>query len=93
MFGGYGIFHRGLMFGLIADGNLYLKADSESRDRFIAEGCVAFSYYKKNKEYRLSYFLAADDFFEDDEARLVWARLAFDAALRNPARKKRKPAT
>jgi DNA transformation protein len=89
MFGGYGIFHQGLMFGLIADGNLYLKADAKSRDRFRAEGCSAFSYYKKDKEYQLSYFLAPDEFFEEEAACLDWARLAFDAALRNPARKKK----
>jgi len=29
-------------------------------------------------------------FFEDDVACLAWARLAFDAALRNPARHRKK---
>lgn len=90
MFGGFGIFHQGLMFALIADGILYLKADAESRDRFSAEGCTAFSYYNKGKEYQMSYFLAPDAFFEDQVACLDWARLAFDAALRNPARKKKR---
>ena len=27
MFGGFGIFHQGLMIGLVSDGSLYLKAD------------------------------------------------------------------
>ena len=89
MFGGYGIFHQGLMFGLIADGNLYLKADAESRHHFDAKGCRAFSYYKKEREYRLSYFQALDEFFDDDNACLRWANLAFDAALRNPDRRKK----
>ncbi len=90
MFGGYGIFHQGLMFALIADGNLYLKADDETRELFSAEGCEAFSYYKKEKEYRLSYYLAPEDFFEDPDACLRWARLAFDAALRNPNKKNKR---
>ena len=30
MFGGYGIFHKGLMFALVADNALYLKADKPS---------------------------------------------------------------
>ena len=89
MFGGFGIFHQGLMFGLIADGNLYLKADSESRADFDAAGSSAFSYYKQGRECRLSYFLAPHAFFEDEAACLQWARLAFDAALRNPARRKK----
>lgn len=90
MFGGYGIFHQGLMFALIAEGSLYLKADAESRGRFIEQDCNAFSYFKQDKEYQLSYYLAPDEFFEDETACLDWARLAFDAALRNPARRKKK---
>ena len=89
MFGGFGIFHRGLMFGLIADGNLYLKADPESRADFDAVGSSAFSYYKQGRECRLSCFLAPDAFFENETACLQWARLAFDAALRNPARRRK----
>jgi len=88
MFGGYGIFHQGLMFGLIADGSLYLKADAQSREQFVGEGSIAFTYYKQDKPFQLSYYLAPDDFFEDEEACQCWARLAFDAALRNPARRK-----
>lgn len=89
MFGGHGIFHQGLMFGLIADGSLYLKADDESRDRFLAEGCEAFVYYKQDKPFQLSYYLAPDEFFEDPQATLDWARQAFDCALR--AQRKTRP--
>ena len=88
MFGGYGIFRHDLMFALIADGSLYLKADDECRERFLDEACEPFSYFKKDREYRLSYYLAPESFFEDERARMDWARLAFDAALRNPARRK-----
>jgi len=90
MFGGFGIFHQGLMFGLIAGGSLYLKADDKTRELFAAEGSAAFSYYKKEKEYQLSYYLAPEEFFEDPEACLYWARLAFDAALRNPHKKNKR---
>jgi len=90
MFGGYGIFHQGLMFALIADGSLYLKADDETRELFSAENCEAFSYYKKEKEYQLSYYLAPEEFFEEQDACLRWARLAFDAALRNPSKKSKR---
>ena len=90
MFGGFGIFHQGLMFALIADGELYLKADDDSRDEFVAEGCDMFVYYKQDKPFHLSYYLAPEEFFEDVGARLRWARLAFDAALRNPSKKRKK---
>jgi DNA transformation protein len=90
MFGGFGIFHQGLMFGLVADGNLYLKADDASRERFVAAGSEPFSYLRRGRECKLSYYLAPGEFFDDTAACLAWARLAFDAALRNPARQ-RKP--
>lgn len=95
MFGGHGIFLQGLMFGLIADGSLYLKADDETRRLFLAEGSEPFTYFKQDKPFQLSYYLAPDAFFEDDEATLHWARLAFDCALRAPRKsqpvKKKKP--
>ena len=92
MFGGYGIFHDGLMLALIADGELYLKADTETRERFEAEACEPFVYYSQGKPRRLSYYQAPEAFFDDAEARLCWARLAFDAALRSPRKKAKKSA-
>ena len=88
MFGGFGIFHQGQMFGLIADGSLNLKADEQSRALFLDEGSQAFTYFKKEREFQLSYYLAPDAFFEDEAQCLRWARIAFDAALRNPTKKR-----
>ena len=34
MFGGYGIFHEGVMFALIADDNLYFKVNESNRDDY-----------------------------------------------------------
>ena len=90
MFGGYGIFHQGRMFGLIADGCLYLKADAQSRALFVDQGSHPFTYRKKDRELELSYYLAAEAFFEDSEETLRWAGIAFDAALRNPTKKRKR---
>jgi DNA transformation protein len=48
MFGGLGIFHQGLMIALVADGSLYLKADTQSKSLFEDEGLTRFSYFKKD---------------------------------------------
>jgi len=90
MFGGFGIFNAGLMIGLISDGNLYLKADDASKSLFEDEGMTRFSYFKKDKEYFLSYYLAPESFFEDQDDTVHWATLAYDAALRTPRKKKQK---
>lgn len=90
MFGSFGLFHQGLMIGLVSEGSLYLKADDQSIANFEAEGSTPFTYIKKEKLFTLRYYLAPESFFEDEQQTIEWAKLAFDAALRNP-NKKEKP--
>jgi DNA transformation protein len=90
MFGGFGIFHQGLMIALIAEGSLYLKADEKSRSLFEDEGMSRFSYFKQDKEYFLSYYLAPEPFFEDPDDCVRWATLAYAAALRAPKKNRKK---
>jgi DNA transformation protein len=46
MFGGYGIYHQGLMMGLVANDALYLKTDALSAPQFSQAGCLPFEYTK-----------------------------------------------
>jgi len=87
MFGGHGIFLDGLMFALIADSTLYLKADNESRQAFMTLGLEAFTYSKKGKEYSMSYFQAPEETLEDTDEMNIWANRAYAAALRAAARR------
>jgi len=89
MFGGYGIFLDGLMFALIADGTLYLKADPESRGRFLASGLEPFTYSKKGKQISLSYYQAPLETLEDAEHMKEWAKIAFECALKAAAGKQK----
>lgn len=83
MFGGHGVFLDGLMFGLIADRELYLKVDKESENDFISEGLEAFTYSKQGKPFKMSYYQAPEAALEDVEEMNVWANKAYSAALRN----------
>lgn len=90
MFGGVGIFHNGLMFALIADSELFLKADEQSVHFFNDENCPAFSYSKADgKEFKMSYYRSPESFFEEPEQTELWAKRAQAAAFRAP-RKSRK---
>lgn len=91
MFGGFGIFLDGLMFGLIADNELYLKVDDGNRERFEALGLEAFTYYKQEKAMQLSYYQAPEEAIESMELMSEWGAQAFECALRAAAKKK-KPA-
>jgi DNA transformation protein len=83
MFGGYGIYHDELMFGLVAGDVLYLKADSRSAPSFTERGLAAFEYIKQGKPTRLSYYQAPEEIFDDPDAARLWAVRAFEAALRS----------
>lgn len=82
MFGGHGIFLEELMFGLVADNTLYLKADKEIVNEFEEKGLEAFTYNKKGKALKISYYQAPDEALEDSEEMNHWANKAYSAALR-----------
>ena len=88
MFGGHGIFLDGLMFGLLADRELYLKADDVNRQNFIDLGLQAFTYHKQGKAMALSYFQAPEEALENLEIMTEWGNTAFAAALRAAAKKR-----
>lgn len=89
MFGGHGIFLGGLMFGLIADSVLYLKADKKSENDFTEKGLEAFSYNKKDKKFKMSYFQAPEEALEDSDEMNLWANKAYSAALRAAVKKRK----
>lgn len=94
MFGGYGIYHDGRMFGLVVDDTLYLKADAQSVGEFEARGLAPFEYVREGKPIRLSYYRAPDEILDDRELAAEWAQRALAAAVRagrhKPAAQKRR---
>jgi DNA transformation protein len=82
MFGGHGVYHEGLMFGLVADGALYLKADTQTVQAFESRGLEPFIYVKDGKPMKMSYYLAPEEIYDDLDSAREWAMLAFGAATR-----------
>jgi DNA transformation protein len=87
MFGGHGVYLRGLMFGIVDDDELFLKADDQARPTFEAAGCRQFTYPSAKGPMAMGYFRPPDDAHEDAEAMAPWARLAVDAAERKATAK------
>ena len=93
MFGGHGLYSANVMFGLLDDGELFLKTDEDTRQRFVDAGCRQWVYVnKKVRMEKTGYFRPPDEAHEDPEAMLPWARLALEAALRAKSAKAAKPA-
>ncbi len=84
MFGGYGLYARGVMFGLLDDDELFLKTDDQTRERFVSAGCRMWVYPRLGET---NYYRPPDDAHEDAEAMAPWARLGLEAALRRRAAK------
>ena len=82
MFGVHGIYHNDLMFGIIADDQLYLKVDKQSVSLFENLGLEPFKYIANNKESTMSYYLAPEEIYDDSVQASYWAEIAFQAALR-----------
>jgi DNA transformation protein and related proteins len=86
MFGGAGIYHDGLMIGLISDGDIYLKADEQTVPDFEREGLGPFTY-GTHKRVMTSYWRMPERLLDDTDELARWARNALGAARRFAARK------
>ena len=87
MFGGHGLYVDELFIAIVADEQLYLKADLTTRPGFEAAGCRPFIYSKATRAVALGYWSAPEEATESPAQMLPWARLAQAAALRARAAK------
>jgi len=87
MFGGFGVFLEGLMFGLVADNELYLKVDKQNLQDYEDLGLQAFSFEKNGKQFKMSYYQAPEEAMEDAQLLSDWASNAYGAAMRAAAKK------
>jgi DNA transformation protein and related proteins len=91
MFGGQGLYVDDLFMAIIDDGQLFLKTDEVTRERFDAAGCLPFTFPNKDGEPVVtSYRRPPEDALESPPLMLPWARLAMEAALRAANAKKPK---
>jgi len=90
MFGGAGLFHDGVMFGLIAYDTLYFKTGDANRTDYENAGMGPFTYEGKSKPVAMSYHQVPADLLEDPDGLSEWARRAFDVALTSKKAKKPK---
>lgn len=91
MFGGWGISTGGLNIALIAWDRLYLKANEETRARFLEAGCQPFRYEARGRAMQLDYYTAPEQAMDAPQPMAPWARLALEAALKARAAPARRP--
>lgn len=80
MFGGVGFRYEGTMFGMIGGGVFRLRADEQNIPDFEAMGMKKFQP-DPNKQ-GMPYWEVPLEVFEDKHELKVWAKKAYEAALR-----------
>jgi DNA transformation protein len=79
MFGGVGIYSRGLFFALISDDVLYFKVDDTTRPSYEERGSKAFNPFGKGT---MGYHELPEDVLEDADELRDWMRAALAVARR-----------
>lgn len=80
MFGGFGVYRDSVIFALISDDTLYLKADAGLRAEFEAAGMAQFRPLSKGKPFPMPYYETPAELLEDADALIAHARKASAAA-------------
>ena len=66
MFSGWGIYKDGIIFGIIAEGQLYFKVDGNNLYDFKEFGSHPFVYPRKdNKSVTMSYWLVTEEVMDN----------------------------
>ena len=81
MFGGVGIFHKGLMFGKIGNDILRFRVDEINQKDYEEKGMKP--YHSEKKKKGMPYWEVPSDVLEDKEKLVKWATIAYDCAVRN----------
>jgi DNA transformation protein len=83
MFGGHGVYKAQNMLGLIAENELYFKANKEVAKYFEEQGSTKFTYMRKGKSISLSYWKVLPEVAEDQVLLKKWLDLASTSLIRN----------
>ncbi|MFQ5562162.1 MAG: TfoX/Sxy family protein [Parvularculaceae bacterium] len=83
MFGGAGVYCDGAFFAIIANDEIFFKADDVSREEFEARGLGRFTFEMKDGRIEsMSYYNAPEEIFDDADELKRWTDFALGAAFR-----------
>lgn len=94
MFGGAGVYASGVMFALLDDGVVWLKADEVLAEAFREAGCRQFTYPTKDgRTMAMGYWTLPEAALDDPDEAVAWARRSLDVAVRKASAKRPKKAS
>lgn len=74
MFGGYGLYKDGVIFGMIFDDKLYFKLTPKSKILFEESNALPFTYIhnKSGKTVNMPYYEVSEEILENKNTLLEW---------------------
>lgn len=89
MFGGFGIYYSGLIFGLLTDDVLYFKVNDSNRSDYEKAGMEPYRPAFISKPMVMPYYEVPVEIMEDKERLADWARKALLVSNNKPSKAKR----
>ena len=84
MFGGKGVYWKGVIIAVDFHGDILLKADDVTAPAFEAAGAIRWAYEgKRGKAVNMPYWSIPAEAFDDPEIMAQWVKRAFEAGLRS----------
>ena len=88
MFGGVGLYHRGVFFAILAADVLYLKVDAATRPDYERAGMQPFRPYPGRQSGTMRYYAVPLEVLESATELAAWARKAVAAATADQPRRR-----
>jgi DNA transformation protein len=80
MFGAHGLYSGDKFFGILHEGRLFFKTDTQSRLEYTARGMEPFTYKVKGRVVSMVYYEVPPDVLENATELTVWAQQAVQLA-------------
>jgi DNA transformation protein len=92
MFGGGGLYLDGVIFAIVFDDTLFLKADDATKGDFQARGMQPIAYEREGRAelIEMSYWEAPAELLDDPDEFCQWAGRAWQAAKRASVKKNKR---
>ena len=78
MFGGYGLYKNGIIFGIVVDDEVYFKVDGTNQAQYEELDSEPFSYEKNGKSVKLSYWKVPLEVLENEELLERWLEHSYN---------------
>jgi DNA transformation protein len=82
MFGGYGVYKNSVIFALVADDEIYFKVNKDNMHQYVTRGSEAFSYERKGKIIKMSYWKLPIEILESSEELKNWIDQSYQISLK-----------